>query len=82
VGAPPLGSRFNKHFAPDLHAPGRLTIPYKIVKGRPADPMRRAKFRDRERNMVFHGCLHSPTMWPFASGVETRDPAQDPVAGF
>lgn len=47
-----------------------------------ASPMRRAKFRDRERNMVFHGCLHSPTMWPFAGGVETRDPAQDPVAGF
>src|SRR5665647_2699167 len=40
---------------PDLHAPGRLTIPYKIVKGRPADPMRRAQFRDRERNMVFNG---------------------------
>jgi hypothetical protein len=57
VGATPFGSRlrFNEHFAADLHTLGRLAVPHKIIKGCPANPMRRAKLRNCERYMVFHG---------------------------
>jgi len=57
VCSPPFGSRLrlNKHFAPNLHALGCLTIPHKIVKGCPANSMCGAKFRNRERHLVFHG---------------------------
>jgi hypothetical protein len=78
MGAPPLGSRlrFNEHFATDLHTLGRLAVPHKIVKGCPANPMRGAKLRNRERYLVFHGQPYTSV----AAYCQQTEPLADPPA--